>query len=87
MKKLLSIALVLFVASCTNPEDRATGDADSTSFNSNTENNLNTQSNLDNGPGTMPDSSSIPSTNQENSNSATGGTNRAYGSGRDTGRQ
>ena len=78
----------MFGVACQNPEDRATGDADSSTFNSNTENNLNTATdNIDNPTSAMPDSSSSPATSKENTNSTTNGTNRAYGAGRDSGRK
>jgi len=86
MKKLLMIGLLVYGVSCTNPEDRATGDADSTTFNSNTENRLNTPATTDNPSTATPDSSLSPSTNIDNSNSSTNGTNRGYRSGRDSGR-
>jgi hypothetical protein len=86
MKKLLMIGLLVYTASCTNPEDRATGDADSTTFNTNTENNLNTQASTDNPTTATPDSSLSPSTDIDNSNSSTNGTNRGYRSGRDSGK-
>ena len=85
MKKLLLIGLLIYGTSCTNPEDQATGNADSSTFNTNTENNLNTPASTDNPTTATPDSSLSPSTNIDNTNSSTNGTNRPYRSGRDSG--
>ncbi|GEO09612.1 hypothetical protein [Segetibacter aerophilus] len=87
MKKLIVLALLTYVTACTNPEDRATGDADSTSFNqSGNEKNLNTasddpenQSHANNN-----DTSAMPSTSKQNVNSPTEGTNRSYKAGGDS---
>ena len=87
MKKLIVLALMMYVTSCANPEDRATGDPDSTTFNqSGNDKNLNTanddpgnQSNVENN-----DTSASPSTSKENVNSSTQGTNRPYKAGGDT---
>ena len=76
------LALLMYAVSCTNPEDHATGNADSSSFNTDgNEKNMNTasdeignQSNTNNN-----DTSASPSTSKENANSKTDGTNRAYG--------
>jgi len=89
MKKLILLALITYCTSCANPEDRATGNPDSTSFNNN-ENVLNSQPGVTD-PGSqsaveMSDSSSSPATIKGNTNSATNGTNRGYGGGRDSGR-
>lgn len=83
MKKILLLTLLFYTVSCSNPEDRATGDPDSTSFNqSGNDKNFNTagggndlgnQSNINEG-----DTSASPSTSKENANSKTQGTNRAY---------
>lgn len=87
MKKLILIALLMYGVSCANPEDHATGNPDSSSFNtSGNEKNLNTatddignQSNVNNN-----DTSSSPATSQQNSDSRTNGTNRSYTPGTDT---
>ena len=79
MKKLILIAILFYGVSCSNPEDKATGDPDSTSFNnSGDEKVLNTASDINNPASAMPDSSSAPATMKENANSNTSGTNRAY---------
>ena len=86
MKKLMLLALLVYSTSCSNPEDKATGDADSTSFNqSGNDNNFNTQDNL--GSQSNPnanDTSSSPGTMKENANSETEGTNRSYKAGGDS---
>ena len=89
MKKILLLALLVYCTSCSNPEDKATGDPDSTSFNqSGNDKNLNTtddpgnQSNLNNN-----DTSSSPATSSKNVNSSTQGTNRSYKAGGDSSRQ
>lgn len=87
MKKLLLIGLLFYGTSCTNPEDRATGDADSTTFNSNENEVLNTASDNNNPMSQMPDSSVSPATSGKNASSSTNGTNRGYGTGRDSSRQ
>ena len=87
MKKLMLLALLVYATSCSNPEDKATGDPDSTSFNqSGNDKNLNTagddpgnQSNANNN-----DTSSSPGTMKENANSDTKGTNRSYKAGGDS---
>lgn len=87
MKKLMLAALLIYGTSCTNPEDHATGDPDSTSFNQSGNNkNLNTanddrgnQSHINNN-----DTSASPSTSIQNSDSKTDGTNRSYRTGRDS---
>lgn len=88
MKKFLLLGLLISAFSCTNPEDRATGNPDSTSFNSDENKVLNSRP----GPtdpnsqtdAAKPDTSTIPSTSIENSNSDTKGTNRSYGTGKDS---
>ena len=87
MKKLLLIALLVYGSSCSNPEDQATGNPDSTSFNqSGNDKNLNT-SNDD--PGNQShannnDTSISPSISKENADSRTDGTNRSYKAGGDS---
>ncbi len=87
MKKLMLLALLVYVTSCSAPEDKAEGSADSSSLNT-TDNkkSLNT-------PGTSvgnqsqagnSDTSSSPSASKQNADSATKGTNRSYGKARDT---
>lgn len=81
------LALLVYCTSCSNPEDKATGNADSTSFNqSGNDNNLNTatdkpgnQSHFENN-----DTSSSPATSKANANSKTDGTNRSYVPGGDS---
>ena len=77
MKKLILLALLVYGVSCSNPEDRATGNPDSSSFNTDEKKNLNTatdfKSNTD-----IPDTSASPATSKENTNSSTTGTNRSY---------
>ena len=80
--------LLITIFSCSNPEDRATGNPDSTSFNSDESKVLNsrpgpTDPNSQN-DAAKPDTSSSPSTSKENSNSNTKGTNRSYGTEKDT---
>ena len=85
MRKLMLMAILLYGVSCSNPEDRATGNADSTSFNSNENKVLNSRP----GPtdpnsqtnGMRPDTSVSPSTSVQNSKSSTTGTNRGYRAG------
>jgi hypothetical protein len=87
MKKLMLLALLIYATSCSNPEDKATGDADSTSFNqSGNDKNLNTATDdLGNqSQATNNDTSASPATSKENANSATEGTNRAYKAGGDS---
>lgn len=87
MKKLLLLALLIYGTSCSNPEDKATGNPDSTSFNKSGNNkNLNTatdepgnQSNINSN-----DTSANPSASQKNVNSSTQGTNRSYKAGGDS---
>ena len=87
MKKLLLIALLVYGSSCSNPEDQATGNPDSTSFNqSGNDKNMNTpapelgsQSEVNNN-----DTSSSPSTSDKNANPSTEGTNRSYKAGGDS---
>lgn len=87
MKKLIVMAILMYVTSCANPEDRATGDADSTTFNqSGNETNLNNSNDDPQGQASanMSDTSSSPSTSKQNVNSATEGTNRSYKAGGDS---
>jgi hypothetical protein len=89
MKKILLLGLLIYGSSCANPEDRATGNPDSSSFNSDEEkvtNSMPGATDPNSLPGAAPDSSSSPSTDKNNSNSKTDGTNRGYGGGRDSGR-
>lgn len=87
MKKLVVLVLLTYLTSCANPEDHATGNADSTSYNKGgNENNLN-NSNDDpeaQSGGNMSDTGSYPSTKKENVNSSTQGTNRTYKAGGDS---
>lgn len=84
------LSLLIYAASCTNPEDRATGAPDSTNFNANDKKVLNSRP----GPtdpnsqtdAEKPDTSTIPSTSKENSHSVTKGTNRSYGTTGDSAR-
>jgi len=88
MKRLMMLALLIYGTSCSNPEDRATGNPDSKKF-SNDENKVlnsrpgptdpNSQSDVE-----KPDTSVIPATSDKNTNSKNLGTNRSYGTARDT---
>jgi len=83
MKRLILLSSFIYFASCTNPEDRATGNPDGSKFNSDENKVLNSR------PGPTdpnsqtdvekPDTSVAPATSKENSNSTTLGTNRSYG--------
>jgi hypothetical protein len=81
MKKLMLMALLMYCTSCASPEDKATGDADSTNFNQSGNNkNLNTatdepgnQSHANNN-----DTSASPATSKQNSNSGKEGAHRSY---------
>lgn len=87
MKKLM-LGMIFYAASCSNPEDRATGNPDSTTFNSDENKVLNSRP----GPtdpnsqtdAEKPDTSASPATSIENTNSKTQGTNRSYGAGQDS---
>ncbi len=91
MKKLILLSSLIYFVSCSNPEDRATGNPDSSSFNNDEEKVLNSR------PGPTdpnsqtdvekPDTSASPATSQQNTNSDTKGTNRSYGAGRDSSKQ
>lgn len=90
MKRLMVLTLLIYATSCSNPEDRATGNPDSKTFNSDGKKVLNSRP----GP-TDPnsqtdaeksDTSAAPATSKENTQSATQGTNRSYGGGQDTGK-
>lgn len=88
MKRLMLAGVMLYCASCSNPEDRATGNPDATRFNSDENKVLNSrpgptdpnsQSDVE-----RPDTSEIPAISDKNSNSKTEGTNRSYGTGKDS---
>ena len=79
MKKLMVLALIMYTVSCSNPEDHATGNPDSTSFNQSEGTNLNTATDLDKQATEMPDTSAAPAIDKKNANSKTDGTNRSYG--------
>lgn len=91
MKKLMLLALLIYGVSCSNPEDRATGNPDGSRFNADDNKVTNSR------PGPTdpnsqtdvekPDTSSSPATSKENVNSATKGTNRSYGAGHDSSKQ
>ena len=90
MKKVLVLFTLVGAISCSNPEDNATGNPDSTSFNQNEKNNTNAS-----GPGmegsTDPKSASIdtsaaPALQKENANSRTEGTNRVNPKSKDSAR-
>ena len=91
MKKLMLLALLIYGISCSNPEDKATGNPDGSSFNADDEKVLNSR------PGPTdpnsqtdvekPDTSASPATSKENINSKTKGTNRSYGTGGDSNKQ
>ncbi len=88
MRKPMLLIVLIYIASCTNPEDRATGNPDSSNFNSDENKVLNSRP----GPtdansqsdAEKPDTSASPATSKENANSATQGTNRSYGTGKDS---
>ena len=87
MKKLIVFALLIYMTSCSNPEDKATGNPDSTSFNkSGNDKNLNTPGNEigNQSKGSKQDTFSSPATMKENANSPTQGTNRSYKAGGDS---
>ncbi|WP_018617333.1 hypothetical protein [Segetibacter koreensis] len=91
MKRLMLLTVILYATSCSNPEDKATGNSDSTRFNSNENKVLNSRPGPTD-PGSQseaekPDTSASPATSKENSNSSTQGTNRSYGAGQDTSKQ
>ena len=73
------LGLLTYAVSCSNPEDRATGKPDKSSFNTDENKNLNTASDVKNQNSERLDTSTSPATSQENSNSKTQGTNRSYG--------
>lgn len=76
MKRLMVMVLLMYAASCSNPEDKVAG-SDSASEVTNSRpgpTDPNSQSDV-----AKPDSSSSPSTSKENANSSTQGTNRSYG--------
>ncbi len=91
MKRLMLLSLMIYAASCSNPEDRATGNPDSTRFNADEKKVLNSRP----GPtdpnsqsdAEKPDTSNIPATSKQNSTSGTLGTNRSYGTGQDSSKQ
>lgn len=75
------LALLIYGTSCSNPEDKATGNPDSTSFNqSGNDKNLNTSSDKPDNQSHANDSdtSSSPATSKRNADSGTSGTNRSY---------
>lgn len=80
------LALLIYCTSCSNPEDKATGNPDSSSFNqSGNDKNLNTTDDLGNqSHADDNDTSSSPSTSKRNANSKTDGTNRSYVPGGDS---
>ena len=88
MKKVFVLFGLVCAFSCSNPEDQATGNPDSTIFNENEVNNTNsgTQFNRATGSAAL-DSSAAPALEQENANSRTHGTNRPYGNGQDSGKK
>ncbi|MDQ6814701.1 MAG: hypothetical protein M3040_13250 [Bacteroidota bacterium] len=88
MKNLLMLALMIYCTSCAGPEDKATGNANSTMFNkSGNGQNLNAPASTGNQSTTNNnDTSAIPSTSKQNVNSPTEGTNRPYKAGGDSSR-
>ncbi|MDB5247712.1 MAG: hypothetical protein JWQ40_2106 [Segetibacter sp.] len=82
MKKLILAALLFHAASCSNPEDKATGDADSTSFNSSDASFNSPPGGASDSQGSMApglDTSAAPAIDKKNADSKTDGTNRSYG--------
>lgn len=80
MKKLMLLALVMYGVSCSNPEDNANGNHDSTRFNADPSKTLNTNpgpTSPDTASSTMADTSSYPGS--KSAASPKTGTNRAYG--------
>lgn len=91
MQKLLLLTFIIYLTSCSNPEDRAKGNTNSGSFNADNGRVLNSRP----GP-TDPknqkgvektDTSANPASMKQNNNNGTNGTNRSYGKGRDTSKQ
>lgn len=77
----------MYSVSCNNPEDKATGNPDSTSFNQDEKKNLNTATDFDKKETDRADTSRSPATSKENTQSKTEGTNRSYGTGQDSSKQ
>jgi hypothetical protein len=85
MKKFMLFALLTYMTACTNPEDRATGDADSSNFNNDEQKVLNSPG--ERSTSADADSSVAPAVDVDNSKSKTSGTNRPYTPGGDSTRQ
>jgi hypothetical protein len=85
MKKLLLLALLIYGTSCSSPEDKATGNSDSTSFNhTGNEQNLNAPHAPDNQSRTNNSDTSMNPSSGTSENSSTQGTNRSYKAGGDS---
>jgi hypothetical protein len=88
MKRILAMVVLTYFASCSNPEDRATGNPDGTRFNAD-ENKVTNSRPGPTDPNSQsdaagPDTSNIPSSSKQNVHSNTSGTNRSYGNPRDS---
>lgn len=88
MKRLMLLTLLIYGVSCANPEDRATGNPDGKRFNADEKKvtnsrpgptDPNSQSDVE-----KPDTSTIPALSDKNVRSKTLGTNRSYGTARDS---
>lgn len=87
MKRLLLLASLLYITSCSNPEDKATGNSDGKRFNADEKAITNggaTPAGANKSDVEKPDTSVSPATSNKNLNSTTNGTNRSYGTGRDS---
>lgn len=88
MKRFILPALLIFSVSCSNPEDRATGNPDSKRFSTDEKKVTNSRPGPTD-PGSQsdverPDTSNVPATSSKNVKSSTMGTNRSYGTTGDT---
>jgi hypothetical protein len=83
MKKLMLVALLIYGVSCSNPEDQATGNPDSSSFNADENKEFNTPADYQNLDGSA-DTSAAPALDKKNADSKTSGTNRPYTPGHDS---
>lgn len=83
MRKLILPVLLISLFSCSNPEDRATGNPDGTRFNSDENKVLNSKPGANDPDGKSdverPDTSTMTSSSSNGTNSKTSGTNRSYG--------
>lgn len=88
MKRLMLLFVLIYAVSCSNPEDRATGNPDGKRFNADEKKVTNSKPGPTDPDGQSdverPDTSNIPQTSKGNTNSSTLGTNRSYGTGSDS---